>query len=310
MQQGTIASAVEWRGTGLHGGTACRVRVSPADPETGLVFVVRDDEASIEIPARPESVVSTARATTLARPVSAAPGGSNGSVRAQVATVEHLLATLFVFGIDDARIEVEGGEIPVLDGSAAPFVEGLRAVGRRAQGGARRALAVREAFEVVEGDRWIRIEPAEEFELDYAIDFPHPSIGRQRFRLAGDLGEVFVRELAGARTFGFEHEVAKLRSLGLARGGDLSNTLVFGEAAIVNPDGLRWPDEPVRHKVVDLLGDLALLGGRLCARITAERAGHGLHHALVRALVERRGLSEARRPVRASGSRRAVVQPG
>lgn len=310
MQQGTIASAVEWRGTGLHGGMACRARVSPADPETGLVFVVPCDGVSIEIPARPESVVSTARATTLARPVAAAPGGANGSASAQVSTVEHLLATLFAFGIDDARIEVEGGEIPALDGSAAPFVAGLREAGRRAQGGARRALGVRDAFEVVDGDRWIRIEPAEAFELDYAIDFPHPSIGRQRFRLAGELGEVFARELAGARTFGFEHEVEKLRSLGLARGGDLSNTLVFGAAGLVNPEGLRWPDEPVRHKVVDLLGDLALLGGSLFARITAERAGHGLHHALVRALVERRGLTEERRPVRASASSRAVVQPG
>jgi len=295
VQQQTIARAVEWRGVGLHSGKPAAVTVAPAAADTGLVFVVPGSGGGPEatIPARPEAVHSTARATTLAAPSASGSDGAGAASPAdgpRIATVEHLLASLFALGIHDARIEVTGGEIPVLDGSAWPFVSRLRRAGVRALAAQRRELEVASALRVGDDERWIRIEPAEGLRIDYAIDFPHPAIGRQTWSVGALDADVFERELAPARTFGFADEVERLRRLGLAHGGDLSNTLVIGDHAVLNPGGLRWPDELVRHKVVDLLGDLALLAGELHAHITVEKGGHGLHHALVRALVEAPGL--------------------
>lgn len=280
MHQTTIARPVRWRGVGLHSGLPVAVEVLPAAVDTGLVFVVPGEgaEAEVTIPARADAVQSTTRATTLAA----------GTCR--VATVEHLLAALFALGIHNARIEVRGGEIPVLDGSAALFVTRLRRAGLRALSGTRRELEVTRELEIADGDRRIRIGPGEGLRIDYSIDFAHPSVGRQRHLLAALDPDVFEAELAPARTFGFADEVEALRAKGLARGGDYSNTLVLGDAGLLTPGGLRFPDEFVRHKLVDLLGDLALVGAGIHAQIVVEKGGHGLHHALVRALVERPGL--------------------
>ncbi|MFO0690500.1 MAG: UDP-3-O-acyl-N-acetylglucosamine deacetylase [Myxococcota bacterium] len=323
MQQTTIARSVEWRGLGLHSGRPAVVTVLPAAPDTGLVFLTpsEDGRGEIAIPARPAHVHSTTRATTLAaRARGEATPGRRGAVSvpptpaasacARVATVEHLLAALFALGIHNARIEVEGGEVPALDGSAAPFATRLRRAGIRPLAAARRELEVTGSFEVGDADRWIRVEPGDGLAIEYAIDFAHPAIGRQRFVLQDLDAERFERELAPARTFGFADEVERLRAQGLALGGDLSNTLVLGEGGLLNDGPLRWPDEFVRHKVVDLLGDLALVGSELHARITVEKGGHGLHHALVRALVERPGLLAERAPLEAVGRRRAFAQPG
>ncbi|MBK7947954.1 MAG: UDP-3-O-[3-hydroxymyristoyl] N-acetylglucosamine deacetylase [Deltaproteobacteria bacterium] len=323
MQQTTIARSVEWRGLGLHSGRPARVTVLPAAPDTGLVFRTpcEGGTGDVLIPARAEHVHSTTRATTLAArangestaarrgapPVSSA---QTSPAAARVATVEHLLAALFALGIHNAEIEVEGGEVPVLDGSAAPFVTRLRRAGIRPLAAARRELEVRMAFEVGDADRWIRVEPGDGLSIEYAIEFAHPVIGRQRFVLEDLDGDRFERELAAARTFGFADEVERLRAQGLAQGGDLSNTLVLGEGGLLNEGPLRWPDEFVRHKVVDLLGDLALIGSELHARITVEKGGHGLHHALVRALVERPGLLAERAPLAELGRLRAFAQPG
>lgn len=337
MQQTTIARSVEWRGLGLHSGRPAVATVLPAPPDSGLVFVTSaaDGSAPIEIPARVDRVHSTSRATTLAErgrgdaspsrraglPAAIASNGASASVPAtarasagasgaRVATVEHLLAALHGLGIHNARIEVEGGEVPALDGSAAPFFARLRRAGIRPLAAARRELEAIASFEVVEGDRWIRIEPGEGLSIEYAIDFAHPAIGRQRFVLQDLDADRFERELAGARTFGFVDEVERLRASGLAQGGDLTNTLVLGEGGLLNEGPLRWPDEFVRHKVVDLLGDLSLLGADLHATITVEKGGHGLHHALVRALVERPGLVAERDPLAVGGRLRAFAQPG
>lgn len=322
MQQTTLARSVEWRGIGLHGGAPAAVVVRPAPPDAGLFFVVASpSDGEVRIPALPTSVHSTARATTLAARVRADSGGRHprasstsepvvdDGARERVATVEHLLAALFALGIHNARIEVDGGEVPVLDGSASPFVARLRRAGVRGLGVVRRELEVRQAYELRDGDRSIRIEPGEGLSIDYAIEFANSVVGRQRHRLVGLTPEIFESEIAPARTFGFAAEVEALRAQGLARGGDLSNTLVVDDRGLLNPGGLRWPDELVRHKIVDLLGDLALLGAELHARITVERGGHALHHALVRALVEENDLLVAREPAR-SRTRRVLAQPG
>lgn len=294
MQQTTIARAVRWRGIGLHGGKPAVAEIRPAPIDAGLVFVVPGEggEPDTEIPALPSSVRSTARATTLAPSVLAkdCDPRSDDPTRSRISTVEHLLAALYALGIHAARIVVRGGEVPVLDGSAAPFVARLREAGLRALGAPRRVLEVVREHEIVHEDRRIRVAPDRGLSIDYAIDFDHPCIGRQRFALDRLDPARFERELAPARTFGFEREVEALRSLGLGCGGDLSNTVVLGEAGLLSPGGLRFPDEFVRHKVVDLLGDLALLGADLHAHVTVEKGGHGLHHALIRALLEEPGL--------------------
>ncbi|MEZ4281352.1 MAG: UDP-3-O-acyl-N-acetylglucosamine deacetylase [Myxococcota bacterium] len=314
MQQTTIARAVRWRGIGLHGGKPAVVEVQPAPVDAGLVFVVPGEagERDVEIPALPASVHSTARATTLASacaaPESAGDRGADDPTRALIATVEHLLAALYALGIDTARIVVGGGEIPVLDGSAAPYALRLRRAGTRRLGAPRRSLAVVREHEIRLDDRRIRVAPCDGLSIDYTIDFDHPCIGRQHFELARLDPATFERELAPARTFGFAREVEALRSLGLGCGGDLGNTLVLDESGLLNPDGLRFPDEFVRHKVVDLLGDLALLGADLQARVTVERGGHGLHHALIRALLEEPGLVAWQTGSRADGVGRARAQ--
>lgn len=326
MQQTTIMRAVEWRGVGLHSGRPAAVRVLPAAFDTGLVFVPTDANApgGVAIPVQPGAVHSTSRATTLAAvaggsrspdPHDAAESSPDSPELARVATVEHLLAALFALGIHNARIEVRGGEIPALDGSASPFATRLARAGLRKLAASRRELEVTARFRVGDGDRWIEVEPADGLQIDYSIDFPHPFIGRQRHALPSIDPRRFETELAPARTFGFADEVARLHALGLGRGGDLTNTLVVGDEGLLNPGGLRWPDELVRHKIVDLLGDLALLGGELHARITVEKGGHGLHHALVRALVEERGLLRERAEVaerapRTAAGRRGASQPG
>ncbi len=248
------------------------MRLLPAPADAGISIVRCIDGRRVEIPACPDSVVSTERATTLAQ----------GGVCA--ATVEHLLGALYGLGIDNLRAELDGPELPALDGSAAPWVELLRRAGVREQAAARRVLALEREIEVRDGERWIRAEPAAGFAVAYAIDYAHPAVGRQELALEDDDPDRFAREIAPARTFGFASELGALREADLARGGSLACAIVVGERGVVNPEGLRFPDELVRHKILDLLGDLALLGLRLRARIRVERGGHRLHQALVAAL--------------------------
>ena len=249
-----------------------RVRLLPAPEDAGVGFVCETEGRRVEIPARPESVVPSARATCLAR---------DG---ASVATVEHLLAALYGLGVDNLRVELEGPELPALDGSAAPWVELLRRAGLREQAAARRTLVLDRAIELREGEGWIRAEPCSGFAVRYAIDYAHPAVGRQELSIDGDDPDRFAREIAPARTFGFASELRGLQDAGLARGGSLASAILLDEHGVVNPEGLRFPDELIRHKLLDLLGDLALLGVRLRARIRVERGGHRLHQALVAAL--------------------------
>jgi UDP-3-O-[3-hydroxymyristoyl] N-acetylglucosamine deacetylase len=220
------------------------------------------------------------RATTLA----AASSPNDDRSLPRIATVEHLLAAIFALEIQNLRIEVSGTEIPMMDGSALPFVVALRTAGRVTQAAPRLELEVEEPFEIREGDRSIRVLPADELSISYEIDFDHPQIGRQFFEIPKLDDKIFEQEIAPARTFGFVHEVEALRKAGLAMGGSLDNAVVLDETRVLNDEGLRWPDEFVRHKMIDLIGDLALLGARPKAQIKVERGGHRLHHRLVEAL--------------------------
>jgi UDP-3-O-[3-hydroxymyristoyl] N-acetylglucosamine deacetylase len=248
------------------------VRLLPAAEDAGIAFVLERGGRRVEIPARAEWLVSTERATSLGR----------DGVR--VSTVEHLLAALYGLGVDNVRVELDGPELPALDGSAAPWVELLHRSGLREQPAARRTLALERTLELREGEAWIRAEPCAGFALRYAIDFPHPAIGRQELSVDGDDPELFEREIAPARTFGFASELPGLVEHGLARGGSLASAVLLDQGGVVNPEGLRFPDEPLRHKILDLFGDLALLGARLRARVQVERGGHRLHQALIAAL--------------------------
>ncbi|MBW2269286.1 MAG: UDP-3-O-[3-hydroxymyristoyl] N-acetylglucosamine deacetylase [Deltaproteobacteria bacterium] len=270
-RQRTLAEPVSCSGVGLHSGGPAALTLRPARPDTGIVFECPDGAV---LPARAASVVSTRLATTL------------GVGAARVGTVEHVLAALWGLGVDNARIVVDGPEVPAMDGSAAAFVYLVRVAGLVEQSPAVRVMRVRKPIAVTDGARRIRVDPAPELRVTYRIDFAHPSIGRQAFECTGDDPVRFERELAGARTFGFLREVQALRGVGRARGGSMSNTLVLDDSGIVNSGGLRYPDEFVRHKVLDLFGDLSLLGARLQGHVVVERGGHSLHVALVRALLE------------------------
>ncbi len=267
--QHTLPSPLRASGVGLHGGHRVRVTLRPAPPDHGVVFVRADLPGAPRIPAHVEHLHETRLATTL---------GVGG---ATVATVEHLLAALVGMGIDNVVVEVAGPELPIFDGSAQPWVERVRrAGGPVAQGRPRRALVVLRPIEVRDGDKLARLEPAPRFEAHCTIAFAHPLIGRQRRTYAGAF-----EELAAARTFGFGRDVDALHAQGLARGGGVDNAVVFDEDQVRNPGGLRFPDEPVRHKILDAIGDLALLGGPLIGRYVGIKSGHQLNTRLVAALL-------------------------
>ncbi|MBW2228824.1 MAG: UDP-3-O-acyl-N-acetylglucosamine deacetylase [Deltaproteobacteria bacterium] len=270
--QRTIAEKVSCSGVGLHGGHAVQITLRPERPGRGIVFQRRFAGELIEIPAHAECVVSTDHATSIAV----------GDAR--IATVEHLLASLYAMQIDNVVVEVDGDELPVLDGSARGFVDLIDEAGAYEQDAVCDVHAVCEPIEIVEGNRRIRIDPAPVLRISYAIDFDHSSIGRQTFEIEALDRAAFERDVAAARTFGFLEDVEALWRVGLARGGSLANTLVLDAEGVVNEEGLRFPDEFVRHKVLDLIGDLALLGMPLCGHVSVERGGHALHQRLVRRL--------------------------
>src|SRR6266436_5554673 len=277
-KQITLAGPVEASGVGLHTAVPVNVRMMPAPPETGYVFR-RTDLGGFEIPATVESVAHCSYATTLMR------------TGVMLSTVEHLLSALRGCGVDNAYIEVDNLEVPIMDGSAEAFAEMIESAGLVDQPTARRALLVREKVSAVSGNRSITIEPADAFEIDCAIDFPHPLIGVQHRSVTLDNGS-FAREIASARTFGFIEEVEALRRANLIRGGSPDNAIVLTRDGMLNETGLRWSDEFVRHKILDIIGDLALLGMPLLGRVKAERSGHLLHAALRASLLRNRAAWE------------------
>jgi UDP-3-O-[3-hydroxymyristoyl] N-acetylglucosamine deacetylase len=267
--QMTLATSFTLEGIGLHTGAPSRVDVRPGPVDSGRIFVLKGD---LRVPATAENVVDTARATVI---------GTGG---ASVSTVEHLLSALFGMGVDNAEIVVSGPEVPVADGSGATFADAIAAAGVVGQDAERRRYELDEPFELRAGDRAVIALPANEFRVRFIADFPAP-VGTQYFD-EGITPERYREDIAPARTFGYRHEVEGLWARGLAIGGNLENAIVFDTDGPMQP--LRWPNEVVRHKVLDLLGDFALLGSWPQFEVIAIKSGHALHTAAVRALREKR----------------------
>ncbi len=267
----TLRRPVSTTGVGLHSGLPARLDLYPAPAGYGIRFVRRD--LGVEIPATLDSLDRVEYATTL----------RHGA--ATVGTVEHLLSALYALGVDDVRIEVDGPEVPILDGSSAPFVILVHEAGLRTLDQPRSVIQLLRPVEVHMGGKWARLSPSTGFQVEYTIAFEHPLLRQQSIALDVTL-ESFVEQIAPARTFGFLHEVEAMQEQGLALGGSLDNAIVIGESAVLNGD-LRFEDEFVRHKVLDAIGDLALLGRPLQARLEAHKAGHAVHVALARTLMAR-----------------------
>jgi UDP-3-O-[3-hydroxymyristoyl] N-acetylglucosamine deacetylase len=274
--QHTVKTPALFAGVGVHTGEYTKVAVRPAGCDAGVVFVRTDitDRDNL-VPATPQSVCKTQLGTVI--------GNAAGVT---VATIEHLMAALVMSGIDNAVVELDGPEMPIMDGSSWPFLKILDRAGRRPQAAARRFIEILETVEVVDGHKRATLRPAMRFEVAFAIEFPSAVIGRQEVDLAMD-GHTFRRELADCRTFGFLHEVEALRAIGLARGGSMDNCVVIEGDRVLNPEGLRRPDEFVRHKALDAIGDLYVLGAPILGRFEGELAGHHINNLLVRALAGR-----------------------
>ena len=274
--QHTVKTPALFAGVGVHTGEYTRVAVRPAAPDAGIVFVRLDiDDRDNIVPCTPQSVCKTQLGTVI-----------TNAAGVTVATIEHLMAALVMSGIDNAVVELDGPEMPIMDGSSWPFLKILDRAGRRPQAAARRFIEILDTVEVVDGDKRATLRPAMRFEVAFAIEFPTAVIGRQEIDLPMD-ETAFRRELADCRTFGFLHEVEALRAMGLARGGTLENCVVIEGDRVLNPEGLRRPDEFVRHKALDAIGDLYVLGAPILGRFEGELAGHGINNQLVRALAAR-----------------------
>lgn len=275
--QNTIGRPVETEGVGLHTAVRGHLRLAPAPADTGIVFR-RTDLDNFEIEADGRWLARVSYATSLMK---------KGVL---LSTVEHVLAALYACGIDNVYIELDALEIPILDGSSLPFIQMIGDAGIRRLRRRRRYLKLREPVKIVDGDRHIAAYPADNFRVRYMIDFPHPLVGREEIEIDVD-AETFSRELAPARTFGFLEDVSRLRSMDLIRGGSLDNAIVLTRDGLLSGD-LRFPDEFARHKALDLIGDLALVGRPLLAHVVAHKGGHALHTALVTRLLRDRSLTK------------------
>lgn len=273
ISQCTVAESVALAGIGLHTGSQSRIQLRPAAAKTGIVFHHYQQGRVVTIPAQAEYVVDTRMATVL------------GLGSARISTVEHLMSALYAFGIDNLHIDVYGPEIPALDGSAAGFMQILEQAGRQPLESGRQFLAVRKPVFVGNESRHIQIIPSRFFRVTCTIEFQEPWIGRQQ-RGVKVSPDAFSSDIAQARTFGFFKEVEALKGMGLALGGSLENAIVIDEQGVVNPEGLRYEDEFVRHKILDTIGDMALLGHPVLGHVKAYKAGHELHHALVEKLLQ------------------------
>lgn len=272
MDQTTIASAISISGKGLHTGVEVDLTLRPAPVNTGYIFV-RTDLDNFEIPASVEYISHCSYATTLMR---------RGVL---LSTCEHLLSALRGSGVDNCFIELNNIEIPILDGSSEDWVELIGKAGIKQLNARRRILKILNRVEVDEDGRRMSIEPSTHFEIDCVIDFPHPFIKRQAFQFVMENGS-FEKQIASARTFGFEHEIEMLRKANLALGGSLDNAIVLTRDGMLNETALRFDDEFVRHKILDIIGDVALLGMPVQGKITAERSGHAIHAALMSRLLK------------------------
>jgi UDP-3-O-[3-hydroxymyristoyl] N-acetylglucosamine deacetylase len=274
LRQRTLKTLVSASGVGLHTGQKARITLRPAPPDTGIVFRRVDLAPPVDIPARADLVGETRLSSCLVR---------DG---VKIYTVEHLMSALGGLGIDNAYVDLDAAELPIMDGSASPFVLLIQQAGITEQAAPKRFLRVTRRVEVKDGDKWARLEPYEGYKLSFSIDFRHPVIERSTQSVEVDFAETsYLKEIARARTFGFMHEVESLRESGLALGGGLDNAVVLDEYRVLNAEGLRFADEFIRHKLLDAIGDLYLLGKPLLGAFSAHKSGHALNNRLLRALL-------------------------
>jgi UDP-3-O-[3-hydroxymyristoyl] N-acetylglucosamine deacetylase len=272
LRQRTLKSLVSASGVGLHTGRKVRITLRPAPIDAGVVFRRVDLASPVDVPARAELVGEARLASTLV----------HGDVR--IHTVEHLMSALGGLGVDNAYVDLDAPELPIMDGSASPFVLLVQQAGIEEQAAPKKFLRVTRPVEVRDGDKWARLEPYEGFRLSFSIEFRHPVIERTTQAVTVDFAETsYLKEIARARTFGFMHEVEDLRDSGLALGGGLDNAVVLDEYRVLNSEGLRFADEFIRHKLRDAIGDLYLLGKPLLGAFTAHKSGHALNNRLLRA---------------------------
>ena len=272
IRQKTVAKTIETSGIGLHTGVSVNLKLKPAPENTGYIFV-RTDLDNFEIPASAEYISHCSYATTLLR---------RGVI---LSTTEHLLAALRGSGVDNCFLEIDNLEIPIMDGSSENFLELIEQAGIVEQNAARRFLKIKEKVVFEQGDRKMSIEPSENYEIECLISFPHPFINRQTFNFTLTNGS-FGREIASARTFGFAHEIEMLRKANLTLGGSLENAIVLTPNGMLNENPLRFPNEFVRHKILDIVGDFALLGMPILGRIKAAKSGHSVHASLMSKLLK------------------------
>jgi UDP-3-O-[3-hydroxymyristoyl] N-acetylglucosamine deacetylase len=274
LKQRTLKQIARTVGIGMHSGTKVELVLRPAAADTGIVFRRVDVDPPVDIPASADAVVETRMATTLGR----------GEVR--IATVEHLMSALAGLGIDNCYVDVDAPEIPIMDGSAASFVFLIQSAGIVEQNAPRRFVRVLKTVEVRDGDKWVRLEPHFGFKLRFSIDFSHPAIDATEQDVEVDFArEPYVASVARARTFGFVNEVEALRAAGLGMGGSFENAIVMDEYRVLNVDGLRSGDEFAKHKILDAIGDMYMLGRPLIAAYVAHKSGHALNNRLLRALL-------------------------
>ena len=277
MKQRTLKEPVRTTGVGLHTGVKVEITLRPAPPDTGIVFRRMDLDPPAELKADPYLVTDTRLCSMLE------------SGPAKVSSVEHLMSALAGLGIDNALVDLTGPEIPILDGSSAPFVYLLQSVGIVEQDAPKRYVRILRPIEVRDGDKLARLTPHNGFKIEFTIDFKHPVFEKSGKTVSIDFAETaYAREVARARTFGFMHEVEALRNSGLALGGSLDNAIVMDEYRVLNVEGLRYEDEFVKHKVLDAIGDLYLLGYPIIGAFEAYKSGHALNNALLRELLQHR----------------------
>ena len=274
INQRTLKNVIRATGVGLHTGEKVYLTLRPAAPDTGIIFRRVDLEVPVEIPAKPENVGDTTLSSTLVK----------DGVR--ISTVEHLLSALAGLGIDNAYIDLSAPEVPIMDGSAGPFVFLIQSAGIEEQNAPKRFIRIKRAVTVEDGDKWVRFEPFDGFKVSFTIDFDHPVFkGRGQTACVDFSTTSFVKEVSRARTFGFMNQLEMLRANNLALGGSLDNAVVVDDYRILNEDGLRYEDEFVKHKILDAIGDLYLLGRSLIGAFSGYKSGHALNNRLLRALL-------------------------
>ena len=276
IQQRSIKTSIRATGLGLHSGSKVLLTLRPAPPNTGIVFRRVDLSPCVEILAKPENVLETELATSL------------GKGEHRISTVEHLMSAFAGLGVDNCIVEVDHAEVPVMDGSAAPFVFLLQSAGVVDQGVAKRFIRVTKPVEVKMGDKWARVTPYQGFKLDFSIDFDHPAVRSTQQSLQFDFATAsFVKEISRARTFGFMRDFELLREKGLARGASMENAIALDSDRVMNEEGLRYSDEFVRHKALDAIGDLYMMGHCMLAKVEAHKSGHHLNNLLAREVMQR-----------------------